>query len=136
MVHFQLLRSDEPVPIIQSDSVDTEEIKERNTENPAVSEEETYRYHGQWHINVCQYINPDDAVPVGIGIYNCWSRDNAHSPIRHTSDLASMVWVPTLIEVHRTSKSSYSISLPLLRLPPLSREVIPVLFSFCYDFVV
>lgn len=68
MVHFQLLRSDEPVPIIQSDSVDTEEIKERNTENPAVSEEETYRNHGQWHINVCQYINPDDAVPVEIGI--------------------------------------------------------------------
>lgn len=136
MVHLQLLGSDEPVLIIQSDSVYTEEIKERNAEYPAVSEEETYRYHGQWHINVCQYINPDDAVPVQIGIYNCWSRDNAHSPIRHTSDLTSMVWVPTLLEVHRTSKSSYSISLPLLRLPPLSREAIPVLFSFCYDFMV
>lgn len=112
MVHLQLLGSDEPVLIIQSDSVDTEKIEERNAENPAVSEEETYRYHGQWHINVCQYINPDDAVSVEIGIYNCWSRDSAHSPIRHTSDLASMEWVPTLLEVHRTSKSSYSISLP------------------------
>lgn len=112
MVHLQLLGSDEPVLIIQSDCVDTEKIKERNTEYPAVSEEETYRYHGQWHINVCQYINPDDAVSVEIGIYNCWSRDSAHSPIRRTSDLASMEWVPTLLEVHRTSKSSYSISLP------------------------
>lgn len=46
MVHHQLLGSDEPVLIIQSDSVDTEEIEERNAENPAVSEEETYRYHG------------------------------------------------------------------------------------------
>lgn len=136
MVHLQLLGSDEPVLIIQSDSVDTEKIKERNAEYPAVSEEETYRYHGQWHINVCQYINPDDAVSVEIGIYNCWSRDSVHSPIRRTSDLASMEWVPTLLEVHRTSKSSYSISLPLLRLSPLPREVFPVLFSFCCDFMV
>lgn len=112
MVRLQLVWSDEPVPIIQSDGIDANEIEEWDAENPAVSEEETYRYHGQWHINVCQYINPDDAVPVEIGIYNCWSRDSAHSPIRHTSDLASMVWVPTLLEVHRTSKSSYSISLP------------------------
>lgn len=43
MMHLQLLRSDEPVLIIQSDSVDTEKIKERNTEYPAVSEEETHR---------------------------------------------------------------------------------------------
>ena len=136
MVHLQLLGSDEPVLIIQSDSVDTEKIKERNAEYPAVSEEETYRYHGQWHINVCQYINPDDAVPVEIGIYNCWPRDSAHSPIRRTSGLTSMVWVPTLIGVHRTSKSSYSISLPLLRLSPLLKELILVLFSFCYDFMV
>lgn len=91
MVHLQLLGSDEPVLIIQSDSVDTEEIEERNAENPAVLKEETYRYHGQWHIDVRQHINPDDAVPVEIGIYNCWSRDSAHSPIRHTSDLTSMV---------------------------------------------
>ena len=68
MVYLQLLRSDEPVLIIQSDCVDTEKIEERNAEYPAVSEEETYRYHGHWHINVCQYINPDDAVPVEIGI--------------------------------------------------------------------
>ena len=136
MVHLQLLGSDEPVLIIQSDSVDTEKIEERNAEYPAVSEEETYRYHGQWHVDVRQHINPDDAVPVEIGIYNCWSRDNAHSPIRHTSDLTSMVWVPTLIEVHRTSKSSYSTSLPLLRLSPLPKELILVLFSFCYDFMV
>ena len=68
MVHLQLIGSDEPVLIIQSDCVDAEKIEERNTEYPAVSEEETYRYHGQWHINVCQYINPDDAVPVEIGI--------------------------------------------------------------------
>ena len=112
MVHFQLLWSDEPVTVIQSDSVDTEEIKERNTENPAVSEEETYRYHGQWHINVCQYINPDDAVTVIVGIQDNRSRDNAHSPILHTNGQASTVWVSTLLEVHRTSKSSYSISLP------------------------
>lgn len=39
-------------------------IKERNAEYPAVSEEETYRYHGQWHVDVRQYINPDDAVSV------------------------------------------------------------------------
>ena len=68
MMHLQLLGSDEPVLIIQSDCVDTKKIEERNTEYPAVSEEETYRYHGQWHINVCQYINPADAVPVEIGI--------------------------------------------------------------------
>lgn len=43
MVHLQLIGSDEPVLIIQSDSVDTEKIKERNTEYPAVSEEETHR---------------------------------------------------------------------------------------------
>lgn len=64
MVHLQLLGSDEPVLIIQSDSVDTEKIKERNAEYPAVSEEETYRYHGQWHVDVRLYINPDDAVSV------------------------------------------------------------------------
>lgn len=68
MVHLQLLRSDEPVLIIQSDSVDTEKIKERNTENPAVSEEETHRDHAEWHINVCQEVNPDDAVSVIIRI--------------------------------------------------------------------
>lgn len=68
MVHLQLLRSDEPVLIIQSDSVDTEKIKERNTEYPAVSEEETHRNHAEWHINVCQEVNPDDAVSVIIRI--------------------------------------------------------------------
>jgi hypothetical protein len=46
MVHLQLLGSDEPVLIIQSDSVDTKEIKERNAINPAVSEKETNRNHG------------------------------------------------------------------------------------------
>ena len=64
MVHLQLLGSDEPVLIIQSDSVDTEEIKERNTENPAVSEEETHWYHADWHIHVCQKVNPDDTISV------------------------------------------------------------------------
>ena len=68
MVHFQLLWSDEPVMVIKSDGIDAKEIEERNSIDPAVSEKETYRYHGQWHINVCQYINPDDAVPVEIGI--------------------------------------------------------------------
>lgn len=130
MVHLQLLGSDEPVLIIQSDSVDTEKIEKRNAVNPAVSEKETHRYHTQWHVDVCKYINPDNAAPVEIGIYNCWSRDSAHSPIRRTSDLTSMVWVPTSIGVHRISKSSYSISLPSLRLPPLPREAILVLFSF------
>ena len=64
MVHLQLLGSDEPVLIIQSDSVYTEEIKERNAEYPAVSEEETYRYHTQWHVDICNHINPYDAVTV------------------------------------------------------------------------
>ena len=64
MVHLQLLGSDEPVLIIQSDSVDTEKIKERNTEYPAVSEEETHWYHADWHIHVCQKVNPDDAISV------------------------------------------------------------------------
>ena len=68
MVHLQLLRSDEPVMIIQSDSVDTEKIKERNTEYPAVSEEETHRCHEEWHINVCHEVNPDDTVSVIIRI--------------------------------------------------------------------
>lgn len=56
MVHLQLLGSDEPVLIIQSDSVYTEKIEERNAEYPAVSEEETYRYHTQWHVDICNYI--------------------------------------------------------------------------------
>ena len=64
MVHLQLLGSDEPVLIIQSDSVDTEKIEERNSVYPAVSEKETHRYHTQRHVDVCQYINPDDAIPV------------------------------------------------------------------------
>lgn len=64
MVHLQLLGSDEPVLIIQSDSVDTEKIKERNTEYPAVSEEETHWYHTDWHIHVCQKVNPDDTISV------------------------------------------------------------------------
>ena len=64
MVHLQLLGSDEPVLIIQSDSVDTEKIKERNTEYPAVSEEETHRNHADWHIHVCQKVNPDDTISV------------------------------------------------------------------------
>lgn len=64
MVHLQLLGSDEPVLIIQSDSVDTEKIKERDTEYPAVSEEETHWYHADWHIHVCQKVNPDDTISV------------------------------------------------------------------------
>lgn len=64
MVHLQLLGSDEPVLIIQSDSVDTEKVKERNTEYPAVSEEETHWYHADWHIHVCQKVNPDDTISV------------------------------------------------------------------------
>ena len=64
MVHLQLLGSDEPVLIIQSDRVDTEKIKERNTEYPAVSEEETHWYHADWHIHVCQKVNPDDTISV------------------------------------------------------------------------
>lgn len=64
MVHLQLLGSDEPVLIIQSDSVDTEKIEERNTEYPAVSEEETHWYHADWHIHVCQKVNPDDTISV------------------------------------------------------------------------
>lgn len=64
MVHLQLLGSDEPVLIIQSDSVDTEKIKERDAEYPAVSEEEAHWYHADWHIHVCQKVNPDDTISV------------------------------------------------------------------------
>ena len=52
MVRLQLVWSDEPVPIIQSDGIDANEIEEWNAENPAVSEEETHRNHAEWHINV------------------------------------------------------------------------------------
>jgi hypothetical protein len=46
MVHFQLLWSDEPVLIIQSDGIDAQEIEERNAIYPAVSEKETHGNHG------------------------------------------------------------------------------------------
>lgn len=112
MVHSQLLWSDEPVTVIQSDGVDADKVKERYTKHPAVVEEKTHGNHAKWHVDICQEVNPDDAVTVVVGICDGRSRDNAHSPILHTNDQASTVWVPTLLEVHRTSKSSYSISLP------------------------
>jgi hypothetical protein len=46
MVHFQLLWSDEPVMVIQSDGIDANEIEEWDAENPAVSEKETHGNHG------------------------------------------------------------------------------------------
>lgn len=46
MVHFQLLWSDEPVTVIQSDGVHANEIEEWDAENPAVSEKETHGNHG------------------------------------------------------------------------------------------
>lgn len=64
MVHLQLLGSDEPVLIIQSDGVDAKEIEERDAEYPAVSEEEAHWYHADWHIHVCQKVNPDDTISV------------------------------------------------------------------------
>jgi hypothetical protein len=42
MVRLQLVWSDEPVLIIQSDGIDANEIEEWDAENPAVSEEETH----------------------------------------------------------------------------------------------
>ena len=45
MVHFQLLWSNEPVMVIQSDGIDAKEIEERNAIDPAVSEKETHGYH-------------------------------------------------------------------------------------------
>lgn len=64
MVCLQLLWSDKPVLIIQSDGVDANEIEEWNTEYPAVSEEEAHRYHTEGHINICQKIDPDDTTTV------------------------------------------------------------------------
>lgn len=64
MVRLQLVWSDEPVLIIQSDGIDANEIEEWDSENPAVSEEETYRNHAERHINICQEVNPDDAAAV------------------------------------------------------------------------
>ena len=46
MVRLQLVWSDEPVPIIQSDGIDANEIEEWDAENPAVSEKETHGNHG------------------------------------------------------------------------------------------
>lgn len=43
MVRLQLVWSDEPVLIIQSDGIDANEIEEWDAEYPAVSEEETHR---------------------------------------------------------------------------------------------
>lgn len=68
MVRLQLVWCDEPVLIIQSDGIDANEIEEWDAENPAVSEEETHRDHAEWHINICQEVNPDDAVSVIIRI--------------------------------------------------------------------
>lgn len=68
MVHLQLVWSDKPVLIIQSDSVDAKEIEERDAEYPAVSEEEAHWYHADWHIHVCQKVNPDDTISVIIRI--------------------------------------------------------------------
>lgn len=42
MVCLQLVWSDEPVLIIQSDGIDANEIKEWDAEYPAVSEKETH----------------------------------------------------------------------------------------------
>ena len=46
MVHFQLLWSNEPVMVIQSDGIDAKEIEERNSIDPAVSKKETNGNHG------------------------------------------------------------------------------------------
>ena len=54
MVHFQLLWSNEPVLIVQSDGVDANEIEEWNAEYPAVFEKETNWNHAERHINICQ----------------------------------------------------------------------------------
>lgn len=74
MVHFQLLWSNEPVLIIQSDGIDAKEIEEWNAENPAVLKEETNWKHAERHINICQKVNPDDTASVVGCIKYCRSR--------------------------------------------------------------
>lgn len=73
MVCLQLIWSDEPVLIIQSDGVDANKIEEWDAEYPAVSEEEAHRNHAERHINVCQKVNPDDTAAVIVCIKYCWS---------------------------------------------------------------
>ena len=68
MVRLQLLWSDKPVLIIQSDGIDANEIEEWDAENPAVSEEEAHWYHTEGHINICQKIDPDDTTTIIIRI--------------------------------------------------------------------
>lgn len=73
MVRLQLVWSDEPVPIIQPDGIDANEIEEWDAENPAVLKEETHRNHAERHINICQKVNPDDAASVAGCIKYCRS---------------------------------------------------------------
>ena len=82
MVHFQLVWSDEPVLIIQSDGVDAKEIKERDAEYPAVSEEEAHWYHTDWHIHVCQKVNPDDTISVIIRKFGQLLAYPVQSPVK------------------------------------------------------
>ena len=74
MVHFQLLWSNEPVLIVQSDGVDANEIEEWNAEYPAVFEKETNWNHAERHINICQKVYPDDTASVVGCIKYCRSR--------------------------------------------------------------
>ena len=73
MVRLQLVWSDEPVLIIQSDGIDAKEIEEWNAKYPAVLKEETNWKHAERHIDICQKVNPDDAASVAGCIKYCRS---------------------------------------------------------------
>lgn len=74
MVRLQLVGSDEPVLIVQSDGIDAKEIEEWNAEYPAVFEKETHWKHAEGHINICQKVNPDDTASAVGSIKYYWSR--------------------------------------------------------------
>lgn len=135
MVRLQLVWSDEPVPIIQSDGIDANEIEEWNAENPAVSEEETHRNHAEWHINVCQEVNPDDAVSVIIRIK--YGRFRTMPIVPYTIPMPQHQWYrcpfcQEFIESPNLTAQQTLQNHPLL----LFREsVVNTLFHFCFNFM-
>lgn len=52
MMHRKLFWCNQPVLIVDSDSIYSDEIEEGNPVYPAVVKEETYWYHTEWHVNI------------------------------------------------------------------------------------
>jgi len=72
-VSRKLLGSDEPMMVPQANGVDSDEVIERNADDPAPLEEVAYWYHGKGHVRIAQDVHPDNTAAIVVGIEDGWS---------------------------------------------------------------